>query len=320
MKILIYGAGVVGCTYGWLLSEAGHEVAVLVRRGQADLVRKKGIRMDCLDFRGGGKKHTDAIFRPAVIEELLPDNDFEYILVSTNKMQLPDVLPVLKASAGNANIVFFQNSWDCMDEIVGFLATGQYFFGFPFMAGGGRDAEGIHCVISGMKYSHTPLGEANGETTPRVLRLAGALDEANLKPVVSTQILLWIITHYAVAAGLTAGILSAGGAGRFIKDSTAIRTAILAIREGFAICRKRGYDPKKEKANRLYRLPLFFSVPVARKVYSNEALQLMFDGHIGHSPEEVRQMVKDMIRSGVEYGVETPNFIALNERIDLESR
>lgn len=33
MKILIYGAGVVGCTYGWQLSKVGCDVTVLVRKG-----------------------------------------------------------------------------------------------------------------------------------------------------------------------------------------------------------------------------------------------------------------------------------------------
>lgn len=40
MKILIYGAGVVGCTYGWQLSKAGCDVTVLVRKGQKELVQK----------------------------------------------------------------------------------------------------------------------------------------------------------------------------------------------------------------------------------------------------------------------------------------
>lgn len=40
MKILIYGAGVVGCTYGWQLSKVGYDVTVLVRKGQKELVQK----------------------------------------------------------------------------------------------------------------------------------------------------------------------------------------------------------------------------------------------------------------------------------------
>lgn len=51
MKILIYGAGVVGCSYGWQLSKAGCDVAVLVRKEQKELVQKDGIRIICSDFR-----------------------------------------------------------------------------------------------------------------------------------------------------------------------------------------------------------------------------------------------------------------------------
>lgn len=275
MKILIYGAGIVGCTYGWQLAEAGHDVTVLVRKGQKQQIDEKGIHLVCQDFRGDKKKTIDATFRPHAIDELDVQNDFEYIFVTTNKMQLPDVLPVLGAAAGKANVLFFQNNWDCFNEIERYLNPGQYFFGFPFMVGGGRDADGIHCVISGMKYSHTSIGEVNGEITPRVQKIVQALEKAGLKPLVSRQILLWIITHYVAAAGLTAGILRAGGAAIFVNDSTLIRTAIRAIREGFSICLKRGYDAKAEKANKLYQLPLFISVPIARKIYSNEALQLM---------------------------------------------
>ena len=34
MKILIYGTGVIGCTYGWQLAKAGHDMTVLVRQGK----------------------------------------------------------------------------------------------------------------------------------------------------------------------------------------------------------------------------------------------------------------------------------------------
>lgn len=315
MKILIYGAGIIGCTYGWQLAEAGCDITVLVRKGQKQQIDEQGIHLVCQDFRDDKKKTIDAIFRPHVIDELDAQNDFEYIIVATNKIQLPDVLPVLGASAGKAHVLFFQNNWDCFDEISRYLKPEQYFFGFPFMTGGGRDADGIHCVISGMKYSHTPIGEVNGEITSRVQKMVQVFEKAGLKPLPSRQILLWIITHYAAAAGLTAGILSAGGAAKFVNNSTIIRTTIRAIREGFSICLKRGYNAKKEKANKLYQLPLFISVPIARKIYSNEALQLMFDGHVNHSPKEVRRMIEDMITCGVKYGTATPNLVKLKEMI-----
>jgi len=315
MKILIYGAGIVGTTYGWQLAETGHDITVLVREGQKERILENGIHIVCQDFRGENKKVTDTVFRPEAIDKLTSDNDFEYIIVAVNKMQLPDVLPVLGASSGKAHILFFQNNWDCFDEIANHLSPEQYFFGFPFMTGGGRDVNGIHCVISGMKYSQTPIGEVNGATTPRVRKIVQALEEAHLKPMISNQILLWIVTHYAAAAGLTAGILCTGSAAKFIGDPTIVRTAIRAIREGFAVCQERGYNPKMEKANKLYLLPLLISVPIARKIYSNKALQLMFDGHVNHSPNEVLQMIEDVIESGLNYGIDTPNLVKLKNSI-----
>ena len=231
MKILIYGAGVVGCTYGWQLSKAGCDVTVLVRKGQKELVQKDGIHIICSDFRENTKKDTDIIFKPTVIDELLSNNDFEYIIVSTNKLQLSNILPTLSKSAGKANIVFFQNNWDVFTEIDKYLKPEQYFFAFPFMVGGGKEDKSIHCAISGLKYSNTPLGEKDGQITPRVEKLSIVLDKANLKPAISNQILVWLITHYAVAAGLSAGIMSAGSASNFIENTAIIKTTMKAIRE-----------------------------------------------------------------------------------------
>ena len=178
MKILIYGAGVVGCSYGWQLSKAGCDVAVLVRKEQKELVQKDGIRIICSDFREKARKDTDIIFKPTVIDELSSNNDFEYIIVSTNKLQLSTILPSLSKSAGKANVVFFQNNWDVFTEIDKYLKPEQYFFAFPFMVGGGKEDKSIHCAISGLKYSNTPLGEKDGRTTPRVEKLSIILDKA----------------------------------------------------------------------------------------------------------------------------------------------
>jgi ketopantoate reductase len=306
MKILIYGAGIIGCTYGWQLSEVGHDVSVLVRKGKMHDVEQNGIAIHCADFRGGRKQMKQIVFRPKVIEDLLPKNDFEYIIVSTNSLYLKEVLPVLNQSAGKAHILFFQNMWNDFDEIASHLSPEQYFFGFPFMVGGGRDSKSIYSAISGLKYSHTPLGELNGETTARVQKMAKALEEANLKPMISTQIRVWLITHYAVAAGMSAGIIKAGGAKAFVGNSGIIKQTIKSIREGLEVCVKRGIDPKTETANKLYYLPLFIGVSIAKKIYANEALSIMFDGHTKHSPDEMKKMLVDIIECGGKHNVDMP--------------
>ena len=308
MKILIYGAWIIGTTYGWQLSKAGHDVSVLVKKGKKQIVENNGIYLHCTDFRDNKKQVIETVFRPQVIEGLLPENDYEFIIVTVNIIQLQQILPVLAQSAGKATILFFQNNWDNFDEIANYLAPEKYFFGFPFMAGGGVNEKGINCVISGLKYSFTPIGELNGELTPRVQKIVKALKDANLKPVVSKQIKEWLISHYAIAAGLSAGIMKAGSAANFVGSASIIKETIKAIREGLEICKKRGINPKDEKTNSLYYLPLFIAAAIAKKIYSNEVLQLMFDGHTKHSPGEIKRMCDDIVEYGKKYNVKTPMF------------
>lgn len=299
MKILIYGAGIVGSTYGWQLSKAGHEITVLVRPEKKQTIEEKGIRIHCTDFREREKKIEEVIFKPDVIDSLSSDNNFEYIIVTTNNLHLEEILPVLAKSAGKAHILFFQNIWvNDLNEINKYLSEKQYFFGFPFMVGGGRDVNCINSAISGLKQSHTPLGEVNGETSERIQKIAKAFEDANLKPVIYNQIKTWLITHYAVASGLSAGIMKAKGGRNFASSSDILKETIKAIREGLGVCQKLGFSPKTEKANRLYYLPFFITIPIAKKVYSNEALCLMFDGHTQHSPDEMKKMLEDVITNG----------------------
>ncbi len=114
-----------------------------------------------------------------------------------------------------------------------------------------KENNSIHCAISGLKYSNTPLGEKDGRITPRVKQLSIILDKANLKPAISNQILTWLISHYAVAAGLSGGIIGAGSASRFIENPSIIRTSMKAIREGLAICKRMGVNPKNEKSKQI---------------------------------------------------------------------
>ena len=164
------------------------------------------------------------------------------------------------------------------------------------MAGGGRDDNGINAIISGSKYSKTMLGEISGEITPRVQKIASALEKTGMKPFISNQIKTWLIPHYVFIAGLSAGIVKAGGTMEvFLKNTKAVKEVIMAIRNGFHVCSKMGIDPKKEKVNKLYYLPLFLSTPIVKKVFSDVAMQAMFDGYLKNSTKEVEKMIGDVL-------------------------
>jgi ketopantoate reductase len=143
VKILVFGAGVIGISYAWQLSLAGHEVVLLVRPGRKQEVESRGIAISCLDFRGGlafvglGKKRSDAVYHPVLAEQFSPADNYELILVCVRCNQLRDVLPVLAEKAGDATILFLQNNWSGTAEIEPFLTPSRYLIGFPSVGGPG---------------------------------------------------------------------------------------------------------------------------------------------------------------------------------------
>jgi 2-dehydropantoate 2-reductase len=46
MKILVLGAGVIGTTYAWQLSKAGHEVTLLVRKPNREKIERDAFIFD----------------------------------------------------------------------------------------------------------------------------------------------------------------------------------------------------------------------------------------------------------------------------------
>ena len=180
---------------------------------------------------------------------------------------------------------------------------------------GGRDDNGINAIISGSKYSKTMLGEISGEITPRVQKIATALEKSGMKPFISNRIMTWLIPHYAFVAGFSTGIIKAGGTMEtFLKNTKIVKETIMAVRDGFHVCSQMGIDPKKEKVNRLYYMPLFLSVPIVKKVFSDVAMQAMFDGYLKNSTNEAKKMIEVVKRPRISR-INTNCFVLIVRRI-----
>lgn len=64
-KIVVMGAGAVGCYFGGMLSRAGHDVTLIARPDHVSAIVSQGLYMDCLSFQEyvavGAKIEVDAI-------------------------------------------------------------------------------------------------------------------------------------------------------------------------------------------------------------------------------------------------------------------
>ncbi len=50
-KVVVLGAGSVGCFFGGMLARAGHDVTLIARANHVEAIAKNGLYMDCLSFQ-----------------------------------------------------------------------------------------------------------------------------------------------------------------------------------------------------------------------------------------------------------------------------
>ena len=127
MKILVYGAGVLGCNLARNLLRAGKDVTLLARGQWAEEIRRNGLRIkDKFSLR-------TSVSRIPVAEALAPGDTYDVIFVVVRYTQLETVLPVLRAN-GTKNIVFVGNNVRAR-ELAASLPEKNVLFAFALSAG-----------------------------------------------------------------------------------------------------------------------------------------------------------------------------------------
>ena len=103
MRILVYGAGVLGCNLARNLFRAGKDVTLLARGKWAEQLQTNGLRIkDKFRLRL-------SVSRIPVVTSLAPDDRYDVIFVVMRCTQLPAIVDTLKANR-TKNIVFVGNN------------------------------------------------------------------------------------------------------------------------------------------------------------------------------------------------------------------
>lgn len=127
MRILIYGAGVIGANLAAELHSSGKDVTMLARGEWADTLEKNGLVIAPI-FSFRKRKHHIPIIR-----ELKKEDVYDVIFVVMRYTQLDSVIPALAENASE-NIVFIGNNLS-VSEYVEKLKGKNVLFGFNMAAG-----------------------------------------------------------------------------------------------------------------------------------------------------------------------------------------
>jgi 2-dehydropantoate 2-reductase len=237
MRILMFGAGVIGTVYGYALAQAGIDVTHYVRPGKKQTL-EKGIWLRLLDGRFKPPQETNALYQLKVVDSLSPTDDYDFYIVSVRHYQIDSVLPILKNSVGKADVLFFNGDWAGFEHIDRVLTRAKYLWGFP-VAGGGYLPDG---VLNAALLNEVRLGEVDGQATSRLDQLKGIFEHARLKVDIQRNIQHWLWVHFAINSGVIGAALKAGGATQLLNSIPRLHDAILAGRDALAVCKARGVN------------------------------------------------------------------------------
>ena len=189
MRILVYGAGVLGCELAHVLMQNKKNVVKLLARGEwKEMIDQKGLVIRHWVQR---KTTTERI---KTVDTLAPDDYYDLVFVVVQAGQLPDVLPVLKANKSQY-FVFVGNNPQAK-QVLEFMQRPADKIAFGFQGTAGR-REHDH-VVSVYASAGMTVG---GATTPLSgtfrTRLKTAFDGAKYKLTFYGDMDEWLKCHIA---------------------------------------------------------------------------------------------------------------------------
>jgi 2-dehydropantoate 2-reductase len=320
MKILVFGAGVIGTMHAWAFQGAGHDVSLLVRPGHEGRWAN-GIALRILDGRKGHTGEAKVLYRPNVVASLAPDDGYDLIVDAVRYTQAESVLPEIAANRGNAVVLFFHQSWRGLDVVDRALSKEQYVLGMP--RAGGVVSDG---VLDGAFDGAVTLGTSTcgRPTTPVVEGAArknldfvtGLFRPAGFEPEIPENMEHWFWVHFASTAVYTGAIAKAGGYDAFAGDKKAIHEALLAGREAMDICAARGVDVRKIPDARAFVTSPIVVAPIMRRTLGQPSMRRMSQTQPGYA-SEFRAIFDEVMETGHRLNVATPHLDAYRPFVDV---
>lgn len=310
MKILIYGAGVLGSLYAYRLIEGGHDVALLARGQRLDDLRQYGLELE--DMLTGRRVRLPV----KVVEQLGPQEAYDLVLVMMGRHQVASVLPSLAANHVTPDVLFMGNNATGPQEMTDALGPERVLLGFPVAGGTIKGHIVYYGADVGRIRARAVIGELDGAVTPRVERIAAAFESAGFETTISPNIDAWLKTHAAGILPLAGAYYAAGlDPYRLSRTRDALLLAVRSMREGLTVLRANGI-PLLPPRNKIF---LWVPEPLLVALLSRLLRLKLYQYALSHGASarpEMQHLAVDLLALARQASVPTPNLERLCALID----
>ena len=285
MKILVFGAGVIGSIYAARLHKAGYDVTILARNKRYEFLIKNGISL-----RNSVSKEL-SVTNTRITQKLAKDDFYDLIIVSVQLKDLADIVAVLKSNTVCKLIVFMLNNAGGWEDIAHELRPKHIILGFP---GVGGIHQGHLVNYIQIKQQKTTIGELNGEDTPAIREIKRVLENAKFTMAVSYDMQAWLKTHAVFVSCVTAAIMKENGDSiQLSRNRGGVRSLVKSIREGFLACEQLGLPVSPANLKIIFlMMPLWFSVTYWQKALKGKMGTLALSPHANAAKVEMQMLAK----------------------------
>ena len=195
MKIIVMGTGGVGGYYGSLLRLQGHQVSFIARGDHLRALEQNGLRVKSVH----GDFHITEV---SAFEDPSQAGEADLVLVTVKtpatEAAASAILPVVGA---NTTVLSLQNGID-LAERIGTIVGMEHMLGGVTWISAMIAKPGVIQQVS--VFRRIALGELSGAVSPRVEKIAAALDSAGAQVDISEDIRKVIWTKFVFISAISA--------------------------------------------------------------------------------------------------------------------
>ena len=283
MRILIYGAGVIGSLYAALFAEAGYDTSIYARGKRLEFLKKNGLLYK--------KKQNIKRAETTILGELSNDDIYDFVLLTVRENQLYEALTELKNNK-SSTIVTMVNSLDSYKKWEDIVGTGRILPAFPGAGGSINDDGILDASLTPRIIQPTTFAEIAGNKSERTKLFSKILKHAHIPYQKVADMHMWQLCHLAMVVPIADAYYEAACPKRAGKEWKVMKKTAKRLKRNFYFLRKQKGKLSPWKMNIFRFLPLpFLTIMLAVTFESSFGDKFMYQ-HAMKAPDEMRELHK----------------------------
>lgn len=280
MRLLIYGAGVIGCWYAVLFSKAGYDTTIYARGKRLELLRKEGLR-----YEVKGKVHKADI---KIIGRLENEDSYDFIFLTVKENQVHTALEELSHNS-SPNIVTMVNTIEGYENWERLSGEGRIIPAFP--GAGGSFQDGIlKAALTPHIIQPTTFAEINGCRTERLDKLSKIFKSSRVPYQIVKNMQDWQLCHLAMVVPIADAYYMARIPQKAWKEDNVMQKTAVQMKHNFQTLYKMGIVLSPRKMNMFRLLPTWMLKIGLTLVFKSDFGDVFMYQHSMNAPDEMRAL------------------------------